>query len=201
MPYPKNLLADHETVQLDVHPHWWTFAEPAAALVASVVLGIVAKWQLDGDTEKWVVWLAIILIAISAIWLVIRYLQWSTTNFVITSNRIIYRSGILAKSGIEIPRARVNNVLFNQSVLERIFGAGDLLIESGGEVGQQRFTNVRQPERVKNLITSYRETGSGSGSSASSDVATQLEKLEGLLERGTITREDFEAQKDKLLGS
>ena len=201
MPYPKNLLADHETVQLDVHPHWWTFAEPAAALVASVVLGIVAKWQLGGDTEKWVVWLAIILIVISAVWLVIRYLQWSTTNFVITSNRIIYRSGILAKSGIEIPRARVNNVLFNQSVLERIFGAGDLLIESGGEVGQQRFTNVRQPERVKNLITSYRETGSESGSSAPADVATQLEKLEGLLERGTITREDFEAQKDKLLGN
>ena len=33
MPYPKKLLNDYETVALDLHPHWWSFAEPAAALV------------------------------------------------------------------------------------------------------------------------------------------------------------------------
>ena len=32
------------------------------------------------------------------------------------------------------------------------------------------------------------------------DVATQLEKLEGLRERGSISPEEFEAQKRKLLG-
>ena len=36
---------------------------------------------------------------------------------------------------------------------------------------------------------------------SSSDVASQLEKLEGMLERGTLSREEFDAQKAKLLGS
>ena len=54
--------------------------------------------------------------------------------------------------GIEIPLGRVNNVLFNQSLLERLIGAGDLLIESGGESGQQTFTDVRNPDRVQNSI-------------------------------------------------
>ena len=34
----------------------------------------------------------------------------------------------------------------------------------------------------------------------STDVATQLEKLEGMLERGTLTRDEFESQKARLLG-
>ena len=69
----------------------------------------------------------------SAVWLLVRYVQWLTTNFVITSDRVIFRHGVFAKSGIEIPLERVNSVHFNQGIFERIIGAGDLLIESGAE--------------------------------------------------------------------
>ena len=41
MPYPKKLLNDYETLALDLHPHWWYFAEPAFALVVTIVFGIV----------------------------------------------------------------------------------------------------------------------------------------------------------------
>jgi uncharacterized membrane protein YdbT with pleckstrin-like domain len=203
MPYPKKLLNDYETVALDLHPHWWYFAEPAAALVGSIVLGIVVKVFTDGDVERVLSFVALALIVITAIWTVIRYLRWSTTNFVITSDRLIYRSGVIAKSGIEIPLERVNNVNFNQTILERLIGAGDLLIESGGEDGQQRFTDIRRPERVQNLIHAQMEvnnTRNWGSPAAGTDPATQLEKLEGMLERGTLTRDEFEAQKRKLLG-
>jgi uncharacterized membrane protein YdbT with pleckstrin-like domain len=202
MPYPKKLLNDYETVALDLHPHWWYFAEAVLALVGSMVLGVLVWAFLDGDAEKILIWISLALIVVSAIWLVQRYMKWSTTNFVITSDRIIFRSGVVAKSGIEIPLERVNNVLFHQSIFERILGAGDLLIESGGEAGQQRFTDVRRPERVQNLIHSQMEVNEsrrfGLGASGA-DVATQLEKLEGMLERGTLTEDEFEAQKRRLL--
>ena len=203
MPYPKKLLNDYETVALDLHPHWWYFAEPVSALVVSIVLGIVSLVVLDGDTGKVVGWIAIILIIASALWLVARYAKWATTNFVITSDRIIFRSGVLAKSGIEIPLERVNNVLFSQTVFERMLGAGDLLIESGGEAGQQRFTDIRRPDKVQNLIHAQMETNTTrmfGGAGGGSDVATQLEKLEGMLERATLTIEEFQVHKDKLLG-
>ena len=203
MPYPKKLLNDYETVALDLHPHWWYFAEPVSALVVSIVLGIVWLVVLDGDTGKVVGWIAIILIIASALWLVARYAKWATTNFVITSDRIIFRSGVLAKSGIEIPLERVNNVLFSQTVFERMLGAGDLLIESGGEAGQQRFTDIRRPDKVQNLIHAQMETNTTrmfGGAGGGSDVATQLEKLEGMLERGTLSRDEFEQEKRRLLG-
>ncbi len=207
MPYPRKLLNDHETIALDLHPHWWSFSEPASALIASIVVGIVSFFVPDSVQNVLRV-VALAGIIICGVWLAIRYLKWATTNFVITSDRIIFRQGVLAKRGIEIPLERVNNVLFNQSIFERILGAGDLLIESGGETGQQRFTDVRQPERVKNMIHAQKEQneirkGSYSGGPAgggAADIASQLEKLEGLLSRGTISAEEFEAQKRKLLG-
>lgn len=205
MPYPKKLLNDYETVALDLHPHWWYFSEPVTSLVASIVAGILVRVFLDGDAERILTWVSIIGIIASVIWLVLRYARWANTNFVITSDRIIFRSGVVAKSGIEIPLERVNNVLFNQSVFERLLGAGDLLIESGGEAGQQRFTDVRRPERVQNLIHAQMEVnesrrfGGTPAAAPATDVATQLEKLEGLLERGTLSQEEFDEQKRRLL--
>ena len=75
-----------------------------------------------------------------------------TTHFVVTSDRVIFREGVLRRRGIEIPLGRVNNVLFEQSIFERVIGAGDLMMESGGERGQQTFSDVRNPDRVQNVI-------------------------------------------------
>jgi uncharacterized membrane protein YdbT with pleckstrin-like domain len=71
---------------------------------------------------------------------------------VVTNHRVIYREGVVARIGVEIPISRVNNVNFHQSFIERLVGAGDLLIESGGEDGQSRFANIRDPEEVQNII-------------------------------------------------
>ena len=203
MPYPKKLLNDHEEVALDLHPHWWYFAQPVAALVVAIALGIIALTQ-DGDLGNALKVLSIVLIVGTGLWLVHRYLKWATTNFVITSDRVIFRSGIIAKNGIEIPLERVNNVLFSQSIFERMIGAGDLLIESGGEDGKQRFTDIRGPERVQNLIHAQMEVNEtrrfNPPQTSVTDVASQLEKLEGMVERGTLSREEFDSQKRKLLG-
>jgi uncharacterized membrane protein YdbT with pleckstrin-like domain len=203
MPYPKSLLNDDETVVVDLHPHWWYFAEPVALLVASIVLGVLSLTALDADFWGW---LALIALGVSAVWLVARYLRWITTNFVVTSDRVIFRTGFFAKSGIHIPLERVNTVFFKQGPFERIVGTGDLLIESAGEEGQQRFTDVHDPDRVQNVIHQQMDlneerTARGGYVAAESDVASQLVKLEGMLERGTLTQEEFDAQKRRLLDS
>jgi membrane protein YdbS with pleckstrin-like domain len=221
MPYPRKLLNDYETVALDVHPHWWYFAEAAFALLAAIVLGIVV---LALDADSWLKWLSLILIVASALWLLVRYVRWGTTNFVITSDRVIFRHGVIAKSGTEIPLERVNAVHFDQGIFERMIGAGDLLIESGADQGQSRFTDVRNPDRVQNLIHSQMELNEDrmygrvnrdgtpvapvapaapaapvAPGSQHLDVPSQLEKLEGMRDRGTITPEEFEVQKRRLL--
>lgn len=211
MTFPKKNLNANETIALDMHPHWWYFAEPALSLLGAIVIGIVVLVETDSgsNARKGGGYVALALLVVAALWLVGRYLKWITTNFVITSQRLIFRQGVIAKSGIEIPLERVNNVNFNQSVFERMLGAGDLLIESGGEDGQQRFTDIRHPDKVQNLVHAQMEglairrggyAAAAAAGSHSGDVAEQLEKLEGMLQRGTLTQDEFDAQKRKLLG-
>ena len=147
------------------------------------------------------------LIVASALWLLARYIKWLTTNFVVTSDRVVFRHGVFAKSGIEIPLERINSVHFTQTIIERILGAGDLMIESGSEQGQQRFSDVRNPDRVTKVIHEQMDINEDAtlrrgyaAAAPSTDVATQLEKLEGMRDRGTLSPEEFEAQKRKLLG-
>jgi uncharacterized membrane protein YdbT with pleckstrin-like domain len=203
MPFPRQLLNQDESIVLDVHPHWLFFAEPALTVLGLVVLTIVLAIVAGNATLNIVM---LVLLVVALVWAGWRTLTWRTTHFVITSDRLIYRSGVFAKRGIQIPLERVNNVNFKQGVLERIVGAGDLLVESAGEDGQQRFTDVRHPDRVQNIIHAQINENenrfiAGATPASAVDTATQLEKLEGMLQRGTLTREEFDLEKHRLLGT
>jgi membrane protein YdbS with pleckstrin-like domain len=207
MSFPRQLLNQDEEVVLDVHPHWLFFAEPALSLAGLVILTIVLAATVGGAITGFM----LLLVAAVLIWGLWRLVTWRTTHFVITSDRLIYRSGVLAKRGIQIPIERVNNVNFKQGILERFLGAGDLLVESAGQDGQQRFTDVRHPDQIQNIIHAQMDanerrmyTGMANAVNApgvpAADLTTQLEKLEGMLQRGTLTRAEFDAPKHRLLG-
>jgi uncharacterized membrane protein YdbT with pleckstrin-like domain len=203
MAYPRRLLNDHETVTVDLHPHWWFLVLPIAAVVLSIAAAVSTMAVTEVDTTGRTVagWASLVALGISAIWLVIRYSRWLTTHFVITNRRIIFRTGLVTKRGIEVPIDRVNTVHFRQGVFERIVGAGDLLVESGGESGQQRFTDIRQPDRIQRVIHAQMDVSHmRPGDHGAIDVAGQLERLESMLMRGTLTVEEFDRQKQKLLG-
>ncbi len=203
MPYPARLLNDDESVALDLHPHWWFFAEPVMSFVVSGVLWLFVFGQ--NKPKTYLTYPIGVIALVALVWLLVRYLKWRSTYFVITSDRLIYRHGVLGRAGIEIPLERVNNVNFKQSIFERMIGAGDLLIESGGEDGKQSFSDIAHPDKVQNLIHTQMEDNQkrsfGVNMVGGNDVATQIEKLEGLRDRGSITAEDFEAQKRRLLDS
>jgi uncharacterized membrane protein YdbT with pleckstrin-like domain len=210
MSFPRQLLNQDEEVVLDVHPHWLFFAEPALTGAGLLILTIILAATVGG----FVTTIMLFLVLAALLWGLWRLLTWRTTHFVITSDRLIYRSGILAKRGIQIPIERVNNVNFKQGILERFLGAGDLLVESAGQDGQQRFTDVRHPDQIQNIIHAQMDvnerkmyTGMANANAAAAvpgaagaDTATQLEKLEGMLQRGTLTRAEFDAEKHRLLG-
>jgi uncharacterized membrane protein YdbT with pleckstrin-like domain len=206
VPFPRRLLNDEEELVLDLHPHWWFIAKQTLALVAAMVVGILVLMSVDNGIVQV---LAGVLILAALGWWVVRYLDWRTTNFVVTSDRLIYRHGVLAKHGIEIPLERVNNVLFSQRLFERMLGAGDLIIESAGESGRQAFSDVRKPSAVQNEI--YRQIeanenrkfdriGRSSGGVVGGSVADELAKLDELRRSGVLSEEEFAAQKARLLG-
>ena len=197
MAFPRKLLNTGERVVVDIHPHWWFFARQAAALVVSIGLLIFFR------TKDWDIPTLIMaaLTLVSLLWFVGRYLKWMTTNFAVTSHRVIFREGVIAKKGIEIPLDRVNTIFFNQGIFERLLRTGDLTIESAGERGTQSFSDIRRPSKVQNeiyrLIEEEQDEHAGAGRELS--VPEQLEKLDELRRRGIIDDAEFKAKKTKLL--
>lgn len=202
MAFSRKLLNDDEELVLDLNPHWWFMAKQTVVLAVSIVVGILVLAYVDSGIVQV---LAGVLILAALVWWAVRFWGWRTTNFVVTGDRLIYRNGILTKKGIEIPLERVNNVLFSQTLFERMLGAGDLVIESAGESGRQAFSDVRKPSAVQNEIYRQMEANEnrkfdriGTGGTKPS-VADELAKLDELRRSGILSEEEFAAQKARLL--
>jgi uncharacterized membrane protein YdbT with pleckstrin-like domain len=215
MPYPKRLLNDGEEVALDLRPHWWYFSRHILTGVPLLVLLVlVAK---VGNSILWYLWAALALVW--AGWLGLQYMNWTFTHFVVTSSRVIFRTGVLAKHGVEIPMDRIANINFNQSMWERVIGAGDLEIESAGRDGQSTFNDVWHPDAVQQELYRQMEghaqmragyaagaataatgpAGPAASASQSATVPEQIQQLADLRDRGVITAAEFEAKKAQLL--
>lgn len=206
MAFPRKLLNEGEAIVLDLRPHWWFITKHVLLLVAAIAVGIVAFAAFNNVAVNG---LAGILLLAALIAFGIRYAQWVTTNFVVTTDRLIYRHGVLAKHGIEIPLERVNTVFFHQGIFERVLGSGDLVIESAGEKGSQHFTDVRKPSAVQNEIYRQMEENENrkfdrAGSSLSANagqgsIPAQIRELEALRREGVLSDEEFHQAKQELL--
>lgn len=204
MAFPRKLLNDGEELVLDLRPHWLAIALPSLALVAATVFGLLAALA---DLHPVLLWLALVLIVASVLNFLVRLLGWSNTNFVLTSDRVITRRGVLTKSGIEIPLERINTVFFDQRLIERLVGAGDLAIESAGERGSETFENIRKPAIVQREIYVQMEENENRKfdrirhpAPAALSPVEQVERLHGLLQQGAITPAQYEAEKARILG-
>lgn len=211
MGFPRELLSDDEEVVVDMNPHWWTLT-PIIVLLAIVVIGGLALLLNGGSGILWVIIriiVAAVVIATLGVFL-LRYAKWSTTEFVVTTERVISRTGVVAKNGIEIPLDRINTVFFEQSAFERVMRSGNLGIESAGEGGRQTFTNIRRPNVVQAEIYAQKEgfeqrrmrrmgAAASGGSAAPLSVADELTKLDDLRRRGVLSEAEFQAQKSDLL--
>lgn len=205
MAFPRALLADHERIVFELRPHWVAVV-PALLWAALIVVAWVALGALTDSGPALVALSAGALIALLVL-SAVPLLKWSRTLFVLTTDRLITRRGVIAREATEIPLERINDVAFKQSALERLVGAGDLLIESAGERGQTRITNVKKPEQVQLRIYQATEENSNrmlrSGqpfpTPDTDSIPEQIEALARLKVQGVITEAEFETKKKELL--
>ncbi len=157
MGYPENVLADDEQVVLHRHPHWKRLLGPVLILLVSTALasfGAAYINSLDWDSQA----KTVVSLVIAAIWLVgicwltvWPFLTWWTTHFVITDRRVMFRHGLLTRTGIDIPLARINSVEFRHGLLDRMLRTGTLIIESASQ-DPLEFYDIPRVEQVHSLL-------------------------------------------------
>ena len=150
MAYPEKLLSEGESVVLDLHPHGKVIVLPVVELLAALVLAGFLLAQDFGATTNWVIGGATLLLTL--VFFVWPLLKWRTTHFVVTTERVVMRSGVLARSGRDIPLQRVNDVSFEHTFFERLLGCGTLVVESAGERGQVTLGDIPKVEKVQRTV-------------------------------------------------
>ncbi len=196
-------LNPNEKVVLDIRPHWWFFSTQLLALVAASVIGAIVLWFGWGSPALLI---AGLLLLAALVAFAVRYVVWGTTHFLVTTDRLITRNGVLNRSGIEIPLERVNTVFFRQTIFERILGSGDLVVESASEQGAQSFTDVNKPLAVQNEIYLQMEANEnrkfdrvGTNKAATTNIPGQIEQLDKLRQEGVLSDAEFQKKKSELL--
>ncbi|HEX6583489.1 MAG TPA: PH domain-containing protein [Thermoleophilaceae bacterium] len=118
-----------------------------------VILGLLA--------DEWGV--AIVIAAIIAgLTLVIGYLRRVSTKYLITTQRLRISRGIVSKKVQETRLERVQNVNYQQGVLDRLLGVGTVDFDTAGSDDSEfRFEWVNEPEQVVQAVDSAVEEARG----------------------------------------
>jgi uncharacterized membrane protein YdbT with pleckstrin-like domain len=144
-----------EVLVLDLHPHWWRFVKPSLVLLAALA-AIAYNNEIPNEFLKdLVLIIAQAFTALAVLNLAAQALKWYRTHFVLTSQRVIFQSGVIARTRVEISLHKINLINFHQSVFERLINAGDIVIESGAEDGVETFNDVPDPQQVQALIHTW----------------------------------------------
>jgi hypothetical protein len=152
VPISTELLSEGEEVLVDMRPHWIFFTGPAlltlVALVGAIAIGTVV--HVSGV----VAWLLVAMVALPGAWLAWRAGRWLGMSLIVTNFRIIVRRGVLGRDMTQLRLQRVTEVHMNQSLIERIVGSGQLVLDVQGGDADVTVDDVRRPRSLQRVLNS-----------------------------------------------
>jgi membrane protein YdbS with pleckstrin-like domain len=153
MAFPRKLLAPGEQIVLEAHPNW-SILLPRLALAVAVIAGCVAVAVYWSSAPLWVGYVLLGAGLLGLAGVLAKVVKWRSTTLVITTARVVYRTGVLRRLGREIPLNRIQDVTYRQGLVERMLGVGSLTVESAGQAGREPFPDIAHPASVQSLINS-----------------------------------------------
>jgi uncharacterized membrane protein YdbT with pleckstrin-like domain len=144
-------LTPGEKLLINRHTHWKMLIKPFGVAILATAAAVALIFYVDFggsifDIVVGALW------AVALIWfLVTPLIRWGTTLFGVTDRRVMYRTGVFNKSGIDIPIARINSVQFRHDFIDRLFGAGTLIIESASDEPLE-FNDIPHVEAVHTML-------------------------------------------------
>ncbi|HEV3454953.1 MAG TPA: PH domain-containing protein [Thermoanaerobaculia bacterium] len=194
---------------------------PPLTLAAVGALAGLVGWNQSGG-QVWVLALAGVVVAAALIWALARYVELAANQYILTDRRLLRLHGVISQSSMDSYLDKINNVEHHQSVWGRIFGFGDVEVDTAAESGAEVFPRISQPLAWKRAIDAAtaayhspaaraalaagaaRASGAAAPAGATggvggADAAERLRQLKRLADDGLISPAEFEAKRKQLL--
>ena len=149
MPISSRILGEDEEVLVDLRPHWLFLSGPAVATAVAVAGAALVTVELP-KAPVWAAYVLAVVVGIPLVWLIFRAIRWAGVSLVVTTDRIIYRRGVLGRDMVQLRLTRVTEVHCSQRFWERILGSGKLVVELQGD--PVIVSDVRRARLVQRVI-------------------------------------------------
>jgi uncharacterized membrane protein YdbT with pleckstrin-like domain len=144
MTSPSNMTMQESPVY-QAHVHWIVYMKAILVALLGVVILIIT--QYDGLAP----YAGIGVLAVALVLGVIAMMQARSTEFVITTRRLIAKRGIASRRTIETLLEKVEAVTVEQNLWGRVFGYGKVtVIGTGGT--NETFALVGDPMKLRQVI-------------------------------------------------
>ena len=137
--YVEQNLTPGEHVIYKGQVHWVVYLAP----VLLISFGI--PWLAIGGRN------ALAIVAVGVIVGAAAYIRQVTSEFVITNNRVIFKTGLLSRKTIEINRARVESVEVDQDIIGRLLNYGTVTVAGTGGT-REPFTLIDNPLKFRRMV-------------------------------------------------
>jgi len=201
----KTQLKKDEKIIMETKPHWLKLVGPFLLMLVCSIIGIII-----GSYG-----LLIVLVLVG--YFVYKIVQRNNNLWIVTNLRVIDEYGVFSNNTKESPLDKINNVSYLQSFLGKIFGYGNVQIQTAAEIGSTTYFSVENPKELKDTITQMQEeyklyqikkqanefanVMAAGQQNNKTDVAAELEKLYELKQKGILTVEEYNNRKTKILNS
>jgi uncharacterized membrane protein YdbT with pleckstrin-like domain len=201
----KTQLKKDEKIIMETKPHWLTLIGPFLLMLIGSIIGIVIG--------SYGLLIGLVLVG----YFIYKIIQRNNNLWTVTNLRVIDEYGVFSNNTKESPLDKINNVSYLQSFLGKIFGYGNVQIQTAAEIGSTTYFAVENPKELKDTITLMQEeykqnqikkqahelaSAIAAGQQNNkTDVAAELEKLYELKLKGILTDEEYNNRKTKILNS
>lgn len=119
-----------ERVVVSTRRHWFRLAAPVTLAVLTFVAMVAGAFSTAwGEAASILVWLWLAA-CLYALW---RVLEWRTEWFIATDRRLLKTYGLITQRVAMMPLAKVTDMSYDRSLLGRMLGYGEFVMESAGQ--------------------------------------------------------------------
>ena len=158
MGYVERHLLPGERVLYKTRLHWVLFIKPVLLVLAGGVLAALLR-QVQDPPWLWIFGAAVAVIGL--VWAFVHYVEVMTSEFAVTTSRLIFKVGLISRYTTELLLAKVESIGVQQGLVGRLLNYGDLTVTGTGGA-REVFRRVRDPIGFRNHV---QQASIGAGSS------------------------------------
>jgi hypothetical protein len=144
---PFALASDEEEQRINVRRHPAVLIKPIAVVLGALIIVVTLGGTVlqDNRVALVIIWMVY---GVLLIWLAWKAIAWYMERFIVTSKRMMLASGVLRRRVAMKQLANLTDLSFQKSLLGRILGYCELIVESVGQEALETIDHIPYPEQI-----------------------------------------------------